>query len=82
MRHGIRHTSEFIGNRLLMQGLVVFDDMPDFPVAQKEMSALVREGKLTYKEELFKGLEALPATFCGLFKGENFGRRLVKVGGK
>lgn len=80
-RHGIRNTTEFIGNRLMMQGFVVFDDIPKFPEAQKEMSALIRDGELVYEEEIFEGLEALPAAFCGLFKGENFGRRLVKVGG-
>jgi len=79
-RHGIKNTTEFIGNRLMMQGFVVFDDIPQFPEAQKEMSTLIRNGNLIFEEEIFEGLEALPAAFCGLFKGENFGRRLVKVG--
>ena len=78
-RHGIRNTAEFIGNRLMMQGLVVFDDIPEFPEAQKEMSAYIRDGKLIFEEEFFEGLEALPKAFCGLFKSENFGRRLVKI---
>ena len=80
-RHGIKNTTEFIGNRLRMQGLVVFDDIPQFPEAQKEISTLIKIGKLVFKEEIFKGLETLPEAFCGLFRGENFGRRLVKVGG-
>ncbi len=78
-RDGVFNTGEFIGKRLLMQGLVVFDDMMQFPEAQQEMSGLIRDGKLVYKEEIFKGLEALPGAFCGLFKGKNFGRRLVKL---
>lgn len=80
-RHGIKNTTEFIGSRLLMQGLVVFDDMADFPGAQEEMGALIRDGKLVFEEDIIEGLESLPAAFCGLFRGENFGRRLVKVGG-
>lgn len=79
-RDGIFNTGEFIGKRLAMQGLVVFDDMMQFPEAQKEMGGLIAEGKLKFKEEIFEGLKALPGAFCGLFKGENFGRRLVKLG--
>lgn len=80
-RHGIKNTIEFISKRLLMQGLVVFDDIPNFAEAQNTISALIREGTLIYEEEMFEGLETLPSAFCGLFTGENFGRRLVKVGG-
>jgi NADPH-dependent curcumin reductase CurA len=80
-RHGIKNTIEFIAKRLLMQGLVVFDDIPNFPEAQSAISELIRQGVLIYEEEIFEGLETLPLAFCGLFKGESFGRRLVKVGG-
>jgi len=79
-RHGIKNTVEFIGSRLSMQGLVVFDDMPNFPEAQGLISELIRSKKLVFKEEFFEGMENLPNAFCGLFKGENFGRRLVKIG--
>lgn len=78
-RHGIKNTAEFISSRLKMQGLVVFDDFAGFPEAQKEMIALIEKGDLIYQEEVFAGIDALPKAFCGLFKGENFGRRLVKV---
>jgi len=79
-RHGIKNTMEFIANRLMMQGILAFDDIPNFHTAQKEMSTLVRDGKLIYEEEIFAGVDALPQAFCGLFKGENFGRRLVRIG--
>jgi len=78
-RHGIKNTIEFISKRLTMQGLLVYDDIPNFPEAQKEMSTLIQDGDLVYKEDILEGLETLPSAFCGLFKGENFGRRLVKV---
>lgn len=81
-RHGIKNTTEFIGSRLSMQGLVVFDDIPQFSEAQKEIGALIRNGQLIYEEEIIEGLESLPDAFCGLFRGENFGRRLVKIRGE
>jgi len=76
---GIHNTREFIGKRLRMEGMVVFDDMPGFPAAQAELAGLIREGRVQYREEIFDGLASLPEAFCGLFSGQSFGRRLVRV---
>jgi NADPH-dependent curcumin reductase CurA len=78
---GIRHTLPFITQRLRMEGLVVYDYAVQFNDARAQMAEWVREGKLTYREEIIEGLEQAPAAFIGLFKGESFGRRLVRVGG-
>jgi NADPH-dependent curcumin reductase CurA len=76
---GIHNTREFIGKRLRMEGMVVFDDLPQFPAAQAELAGLIRAGRIAYREELFDGIESLPAAFCGLFQGASFGRRLIRV---
>ncbi|WP_353217230.1 NADP-dependent oxidoreductase [Sandarakinorhabdus sp.] len=76
---GIHHTREFIGKRLRMEGLVVFDDLPQFPAAQAELAALILAGSVKYREEIFDGLASLPAAFCGLFTGQSFGRRLIRL---
>ncbi|MGB7406832.1 MAG: NADP-dependent oxidoreductase [Pacificimonas sp.] len=79
-RHGIRNTMPFITHQVNMQGLVVFTFAKHFPEALGEMAQMVGAGKLKLKEERFEGLEAMPPAFCGLFEGENFGRRVVRVG--
>jgi NADPH-dependent curcumin reductase CurA len=76
---GIHNTREFIGKRLRMEGLVVFDDLPAFPAAQAELAGLIRAGQVAYREEIFDGLASLPDAFCGLFGAGSFGRRLVRV---
>ena len=38
-----------------------------------------KNGTVKYREEVFEGLESLPAAFCGLFTGASFGRRVVRV---
>lgn len=76
---GITNTREFIAKRLRMEGLVVFDDLPQFPAAQAEVAALIRDGKLASREVIREGIESLPEVFCGLFAGDDFGRRLVRV---
>ena len=79
-RHGIQNTDVFITHRIKMQGLVVFDDARQFPEALTAMAGMIARGELKLKEERFDGIENMPAAFCGLFRGENFGRRVTKVG--
>lgn len=77
---GIVNTKPFITHRVRMQGLVVFDFAREFPTALTEMATLIGKGELKLKEERFDGIENMPEAFCGLFRGENFGRRVTKVG--
>lgn len=77
---GITNTLRFITHRLRMEGFVVFDDVKEFPRAQAEMIEWIRSGRLTYREEFMDGIEAIPRAFAGLFRSENFGRRLVRLG--
>lgn len=79
-RAGIVNTAPFITHRVAMQGLVVFDFAAGFAEALAEMAAMIADGRLAYAEERFEGLAAMPEAFCGLFRGENFGRRVVRVG--
>jgi NADPH-dependent curcumin reductase CurA len=76
---GLRNTREFIGKRLRMEGMVVFDDLPQFAAAQAELAGLIKAGTVKYREEVFEGLASLPEAFCGLFTGASFGRRVVRV---
>ena len=76
---GLKNTREFIGKRLRMEGMVVFDDLPQFAAAQAELAALIKAGTVVYREEIFEGLASLPEAFCGLFTGASFGRRVVRV---
>jgi len=76
---GIRNTLHFITHRLRMEGLVVFDYFKRFTAAQTELASWIQSGQLKYTEDVSDGLEGAPAAFAGLFDGENFGRRLIKV---
>jgi NADPH-dependent curcumin reductase CurA len=78
---GIRYTTPFITQRLKMEGLVVYDYAVQFNDARAQMAEWVRSGKLSYREEIIDGLEQAPAAFIGLFTGDSFGRRLVRLAG-
>ena len=77
---GIVHTKPFITHRVNMAGLVVFDFARGFPEALGAMAKMIADGSLKTQEERFEGIAAMPEAFCGLFRGENTGRRVVKVG--
>ena len=78
-RVGLKNTSVFITHRVRMEGLVVFDDIRQFAVAQSQMADWIADGSLKFAIEEFDGLDRAAEAFCGLFRGENFGRRLVRV---
>jgi NADPH-dependent curcumin reductase len=55
----------------------------DFINRHDEMLAhvapLVAGGRLTYREDIRQGLEAIPASFSEMLRGDNFGKMLVQL---
>jgi NADPH-dependent curcumin reductase CurA len=43
------------------------------------MAGWLREGRIKYREDVVDGLEHAPQAFIGLLRGENFGKRLIRV---
>ncbi|MBJ6761188.1 NADP-dependent oxidoreductase [Myxococcaceae bacterium JPH2] len=78
-RVGLKNTTHLITRRLRMEGFVVLDHAERFAAARAELSGWLRDGSLRYREHVVEGLDAAPAGFAGLFRGENFGRALVRV---
>lgn len=39
----------------------------------------LREGKIKYAESVVEGFDNLPRAFLGLFRGERFGKTILKV---
>jgi len=68
-----------ITNRIRLQGFIVRDHYNLQNEFQSIMSKWISEGKITWKETVVNGLENAPKAFIGLFKGENFGKMLIKV---
>jgi hypothetical protein len=49
------------------------------PAFLQEMTPLVRDGRIRYREDIVEGLDAAPSAFIGLLEGRNFGKLLVRV---
>jgi NADPH-dependent curcumin reductase CurA len=66
--------------RATMRGFIVFDDFGYlYPEFAQQMGTWVKEGKITYREEMIEGLDHAPAAFIGLLKGEAFGKRVIHL---
>ena len=66
-------------NRLTIRGFIV-SEVPDaWPPALAELAQRVADGTLRYRETIAHGLDAAPAAFIGLLRGENFGKQLVAL---
>lgn len=66
--------------RLTVRGFIVRDFAAQFPEFLADVSGWLREGKVKYREDITDGLENAPRELIGLLRGENFGKKVVRVG--
>lgn len=69
-----------VGKSLTLKGFIVSDYLDRLPQFFADMGKWISQGRIAWKQTVVEGLENAPAAFCGLFKGENFGKMIVKVG--
>ena len=68
-----------LSKRLTLRGFIVSDFYPRYSEFASEVVGWVKSGKLKYREDILDGLESAPRGLVGLLRGENFGKRLVRV---
>lgn len=66
-------------NRARMEGIVVFDYAPRYKEGAMQMGQWLKEAKLKSKEHVEEGIDTFPETLGKLFRGENFGKLVLKV---
>lgn len=65
--------------RLTFRGFIVLDYVSQFPDFINEMSGWLSEGRIKYREDVTDGLENAPRELIRLLKGENFGKKIIRV---
>lgn len=68
-----------LAKRARMQGLLVFDHEDAFGEAEAALLALIQRGELAYREDVLEGLETAPDAIAGLYRGENRGKRVIRL---
>lgn len=72
---------QFLHKRITVQGFIVFDDFaPRYPEFAAAMQRWIAKGKIVYREDVIDGLENAPDAFIGMLRGDNFGKRVIRVG--
>jgi NADPH-dependent curcumin reductase CurA len=65
--------------RARMQGFLVLDYAERYAEAVQQLAQWVREGLIRYREDILEGIEQAPGSIASLYRGENFGKRLIRI---
>jgi NADPH-dependent curcumin reductase CurA len=76
---GPRVERHLLVKRARMEGFVIFDHMDSYEAAVEHLANWIRLGKLRYREDILEGIEACPDAIAGLYRGENLGKRLIRL---
>jgi NADPH-dependent curcumin reductase CurA len=77
--YGYKALRSVLVNRIRVQGMIVFDWKDRYGEALEALVRYHAEGKLKYRESVVHGIDNAPKGLIALFKGENFGKQLVKL---
>lgn len=76
----VRHLNDIVSKRLSLNGFVVRDHAHLIESYIDEMAGHIADGRVAVAEDIARGLDAAPAAFIGMMRGDNFGKQLVQVG--
>ena len=76
---GPRVERHLLVKRARMQGILVFDYADRYPQGLAALAAWVREGRIRYREDILVGIEQAPDAIAGLYRGDNLGKRLIRI---
>ncbi len=77
---GPRVERHLLVKRARMQGVLATDHTARYGEALARLEQWVRDGALKYREDILEGIARAPDAIAGLYRGENLGKRLIRVG--
>ena len=76
---GPRVERHLLVKRARMQGFLIFDHAHRYAEGLSALTEWVRAGRIRYREDILEGIEQAPDAIAGLYRGENLGRRLIRL---
>ncbi|XP_076908147.1 2-alkenal reductase (NADP(+)-dependent)-like [Bidens hawaiensis] len=76
---GVCNLMHIVTKSLCMQGFIVRNYFHMLPKYLEMVMPLIKQGKISYIEDVAEGLESAPAALIGLFSGKNVGKQVVVV---
>ena len=77
---GPRIERHILVKRARMAAVLAFDYRDRFEEAITRLAGWVRDGRLAYREEILDGIQQAPGSIQRLYRGENLGKLLIRVG--
>lgn len=74
-----RFMRHILVNSARIEGFIVSNYFRRFDEGRQALGGWVRDGRLKYREDIAEGLENAPRALMRLFRGENFGKQLVRI---
>ncbi|CAH2033898.1 unnamed protein product, partial [Thlaspi arvense] len=78
-QEGVHNLPNILYKRIQVQGFGVSDFYDKYPKFLDFVLPCIRQGKITYLEDIVEGLESGPSALLGLFHGKNVGKKLFIV---
>lgn len=76
---GPRMERHLLNKAARMQGFLVWDYEHRYEEAVSKLAMWVRDGRLRYQEDVLIGIDKAPDAIAGLYRGENLGKRLIRL---
>lgn len=76
---GPRIERHLLVRRARVQGFVIFDFASRFGEARTALAQWVRSGAIRYREDILEGIDRAPGAIAGLYRGENLGKRMIRI---
>lgn len=76
---GPRVERHLLVKRARMQGFLIFDYAARFAEGLAALTEWVSTGLIHYREDMLEGIEQAPGSIAGLYRGENLGKRIIRI---
>ncbi|XP_050377367.1 2-alkenal reductase (NADP(+)-dependent)-like isoform X2 [Argentina anserina] len=76
---GVHNLMYVVSKQLRMEGFIVSKYFPHYGKFLELVLPHIKEGTITYMEDVVEGLENAPSALLGLFAGRNVGKQVVVV---
>jgi len=76
---GPRPERHLLVKRATMQGFLTTDYIPRFDGAVSDLAGWIREGRITYREDIHEGIDKARGAIAELYSGSNAGKLIIRV---